>query len=103
MELYDDNLQHKREEELKDDQYYDKEFIIDILKQIFSGLKYLHRKNIAHRDIDPKNIMIKDGFIKIVDFGFSSHLRSDSEMANSMAGKRNYAAPEVLAGKDYNP
>ena len=74
-----------------------------MLKQIALGLNYLHGKNLSHRDIDPKNIMIKDGVIKIVDFGFSSHLRSDSEMANSMAGKRNYAAPEVLAGKDYNP
>ena len=49
-----------------------------ILRQIGEGLNYMHGKNLSHRDIDPKNIMIKDGIVKIVDFGFSSHLNSQS-------------------------
>ena len=47
--------------------------------------------------------MIKDGVIKIVDFGFSSHLSTKSQLVNSMAGKLYYAAPEVLSGEDYSP
>ena len=47
--------------------------------------------------------MIKDGVIKIVDFGFSSHLSTKSQLVNSIAGKFLYAAPEVLSGEDYSP
>ena len=47
---------------------------VDILRQIAEGLKYMHDKNLGHRDVDPRNIMIKDGIIKIVDFGFSTIL-----------------------------
>ena len=71
MELCDDNLFKKREKDLSDGEYYDESFIIKILKQICEGLSYLHGKKIAHRDIDPRNIMIKDGVIKLIDFGFS--------------------------------
>ena len=78
MGLYDDNFYHKRDEELEEDKYYDEELIVDILRQICEGLRYLHRKNIAHRDIDPRNIMIKDGVVKLVDFGFSNHYNSKS-------------------------
>ena len=63
----------------------------------------MHGKNLSHRDIDPKNIMIKDGVIKIVDFGFSSHLNTKSQLVNSIAGKFLYAAPEVFTGEDYSP
>lgn len=43
------------------------------INEIFQGFQYIHSKNILHRDVHPKNIMIKecDGhkFIKIADFG----------------------------------
>ena len=47
--------------------------------------------------------MIKDGVIKIVDFGFSSHTNTKSQLVNTLAGKFLYAAPEVLSGEDYSP
>ena len=63
----------------------------------------MHSNKLSHRDIDPKNIMIKDGVIKIVDFGFSCKLDSNSQLVNSMAGKFLYTAPEVFTGEDYSP
>ena len=42
-----------------------------MLLQICEGLQYLHAKNIAHRDIDPRNILIKNGLVKLIDFGLS--------------------------------
>lgn len=43
------------------------------MKQIFSFVSYLHQMNIDHRDIKPKNMMVrnkKDEIeIKLVDFG----------------------------------
>ena len=47
--------------------------------------------------------MIKDGVIKIVDFGFSSHLSTKSQLVSSLAGKFLYAAPEVFTGDEYSP
>ena len=73
IELCDDNLFHKREEELGEDKYYDEKIIVGMLRQICEGLNYLHGKKLAHRDIDPRNILIKDGVIKLVDFGLSNH------------------------------
>ena len=39
--------------------------------QIIRGLSALHDLNIIHRDIKPANVLLKDGVIKLSDFGFS--------------------------------
>ena len=41
--------------------------------QLANGLKYLNQKNIVHRDIKPKNILLtnKHKILKIADFGFA--------------------------------
>ena len=67
-------------------------------KQIISIIKYLHNKNILHRDINLDNIIVNfeseidknnldllKATIKIIDFGFARHL-SSSEQASSILG-----------------
>lgn len=39
--------------------------------QIVRGIRFMYEKNILHRDLKPSNILIKDGKIKIADFGTS--------------------------------
>ena len=39
----------------------DEDLAIEILRQIAKGLSYLHGKDIGHRDLDPKNVLIKNG------------------------------------------
>ena len=44
------------------------------MRHIVNGYKELVNKNIIHRDIKPANIFIRDGILKIADFGFSKDL-----------------------------
>lgn len=46
--------------------------IWDIITQLIDGLWFIHKNNIAHRDISKENIMIdKNYVIKYIDFGLS--------------------------------
>lgn len=46
-----------------------------VMIDALSGLDYLHRNNIIHRDISPNNIMIaENGQVKIIDFGLAKDI-----------------------------
>ena len=67
--LCDDSLYNMREGTLDDNKNLDENILLGILKQICEGLNYLHDKKIAQRDIHPKIILVKNGIIKLVNFG----------------------------------
>lgn len=52
----------------------------------------MYEKNILHRDIKPSNILIKDGRIKIADFG-TSKLKQENEMIRTLVGTPLFASP----------
>lgn len=69
--------------------------------EILKGIQAIHNINICHRDIKAQNILLtSDKYnIKICDFGFSSY---NKEMQNGIFGTREYMAPEVIMGKEYD-
>ncbi|KAH0483722.1 MAG: hypothetical protein KVP17_001455 [Porospora cf. gigantea B] len=74
----------------------------NIMKQVLSGVTYLHKYNIVHRDLKPENLLLeskaKDALIKIVDFGLSSSFDPTKKLKERL-GTAYYIAPEVLRKK----
>ena len=70
--------------------------------QICGAIKYMHFKNVLHRDLKMGNIFLDGEMnVKVGDFGLAALLLSNSEYSlnrrRTMCGTPNYIAPEVLA------
>nr|XP_015846268.2 putative sperm motility kinase W [Peromyscus maniculatus bairdii] len=73
-----------------------------IFQQVVSGVHFLHRKRIAHRDIKLENILIDGaGNVKLCDFGIARQL-AEGQMLEEFYGTLFYLAPEILARKPYD-
>ena len=68
-----------------------------IMRQLFSAVAYLHRKNICHRDLKLDNLLLPSEddrtTIKLIDFGLS--LRTTEEDLSTLCGTPVYVAPEL--------
>ncbi len=72
---------------------------IDITTQVLRALEHAHSKNVVHRDIKPANIIIlKDGGVKVSDFGVARLDTSDQTSVGCMIGTPRYMSPEGLLG-----
>ena len=73
---------------------------VNFAKQTLSALKHAHNKGIIHRDIKPQNIMLlKDGTIKVTDFGIARFARNETHtMTDRAIGSVHYISPEQAKG-----
>uniref|UniRef100_A0A9J7XSP5 non-specific serine/threonine protein kinase n=1 Tax=Cyprinus carpio carpio TaxID=630221 RepID=A0A9J7XSP5_CYPCA len=72
----------------------------EFIKQILSGVQYLHSKKIAHFDLKPENIMLLDNNIqrpriKLIDFGLAHRIKDGVEFKN-IFGTPEFVAPEIV-------
>lgn len=70
--------------------------------QILSGIHYLHKNRIFHRDIKPGNILIdENGLIKLADFGLARYFSLLPSEYTTPIQTLHYRAPEVCLGSRY--
>ena len=87
---------------------FSEEIVQYLMKQIVSGLRYLHGKHILHRDIKLDNILVKfdseedrqkknmlKAKVKIIDFGFARYL-DPKQLAFSTLGSPINMEPGIL-------
>ncbi|HEY2515780.1 MAG TPA: serine/threonine-protein kinase [Polyangiaceae bacterium] len=81
------------------------------LHDIARVLAAAHHAGLAHRDVKPENVMVRDdGDVKVLDFGIARRVRADSpgaprrdgatlSRAGTMIGTPLYMAPEQVRGE----
>jgi Tol biopolymer transport system component len=82
--------------------------VVHVGAQIADGLAAAHAAGLVHRDLKPDNVMvIRDGRVKILDFGLAKLLRDDgSDQATRagitqtglLVGTMGYVSPEQVRG-----
>mmetsp|Transcript_87708 Transcript_87708/g.183365 ORF Transcript_87708/g.183365 Transcript_87708/m.183365 type:complete len:583 (-) Transcript_87708:334-2082(-) len=78
-----------------------------VLRQVIQSVRYLHEKQIAHRDIKGENYLLQasssidDAIVKLVDFGTARHFDAAKGMTTAL-GSPIYMAPEVLNKPTYS-
>ncbi|KAH7249737.1 uncharacterized protein BKA55DRAFT_567801 [Fusarium redolens] len=78
---------------------FEESVVSSLTRQTLSGLAYLHREGILHRDLKADNILLDlDGTCKISDFGISKKTDNiyGNDKTNNMQGSVFWMAPEVI-------
>ncbi|KAG9235234.1 BcBCK1, mitogen-activated protein kinase [Amylocarpus encephaloides] len=78
---------------------FEEQVVSSLTQQTLSGLAYLHREGILHRDLKADNILLDlDGTCKISDFGISKKTDNiyGNDASNNMQGSVFWMAPEVV-------
>ena len=83
--------------------------VLDVSRQLASGLGRAHELGIVHRDIKPENVMLRpDGIVKILDFGLAKLTEETAATdetgrmplteAGMILGTARYMSPEQAQG-----
>ena len=74
---------------------------LHFITQIMRALSHAHSRGIIHRDIKPQNIMVlRDGSVKVADFGIARITDSQRTMTQEALGSVHYISPEQARGSN---
>ena len=83
--------------------YLSESRVAHVFWQICRGVNHCHENRILHRDIKSGNIfLMKDGGVKVGDFGIARVLDSTTALARTKIGTPYYLSPEICQEKPYN-
>ncbi len=90
---------------LKESGALDEAMFLKLARALTSAVAYAHKKNIAHRDLKPGNVMFdKNDHIYLIDFGIAKEIGSQATKTAYQALTPMFAAPERQDGEsDYDP
>jgi serine/threonine-protein kinase len=88
------------------DKFINKENLLSFMKvlavtaKVADALGFAHSCDVIHRDIKPANIMLlKEGGVKVTDFGIAKALSSSRTRTGVILGTPNYMSPEQIMGQ----
>jgi len=79
--------------------FYEEAQIVKYFYSLVSGVDYLHRRKIFHRDIKINNVLLDDkGNAKLSDIGSAKHVADEDfyHLLSGTHGAINYKAPELI-------
>lgn len=83
--------------------FFDEPQIVRWFTQSALALKYLHKRNIIHRDIKPQNMFLtKADDLRIGDFGISKELGNKRAVVEQTIGTPYYLSPEICTRRLYS-
>jgi 5'-AMP-activated protein kinase catalytic alpha subunit len=72
-----------------------------LFQQLLAALQHCHSRGVVHRDIKLENVLLDGhGGVKLIDFGLCGYYVPDKPL-RCHCGSPSYAAPEIVARKDY--
>jgi serine/threonine protein kinase len=74
--------------------------LLDITRQVCSGLDYAASKDVAHHSLEPAKIMVQwDGMVKILGYGISNMSLISAESGKGLGRLLPYCSPEQVRGE----
>jgi hypothetical protein len=76
--------------------YFDTDNIYTLLRDMLNAFRVIHRLDIAHLDVKPGNILLKNNHYKLCDFGMSLKTVNGIYKGDIEEGDTRYMAQELL-------
>jgi len=77
---------------------------LTILRRVAQTLAYLHGRGLVHRDLSPRNVIVRDARPVLIDFGFASIANEEGrrriDEATAGLGTVPYLAPEQIVREE---